>query len=136
MSGALIARLEAAEKGSRELDAMIWAHFQPEAIKITGWNEPYGDTSGRTQVEFTLPPRRTRYVTDRRGSYVHAEPVTTSIDAALSLAERVLPGMPCELFRNSPTEWGFHFADQDTCYAPTPALALCAAILRAKEPQT
>ena len=74
----LLEKLEAATEGSRELDAMVIAHFCPEAMI-------------------------NRYPTPEDGIYVfHADSVvgknkaplphlTTSIDAALALVDRVLP---------------------------------------------
>jgi hypothetical protein len=59
---------------------------------------------------------------------------TASLDAALALCERVLPGYRPELFRLLDTAgWGAHFRQPvtETAYAPTPALALCLAILKA-----
>ena len=134
---ALIARLEAAEAGSRELDAEIWAALRSEKIKITGIAQPYGDNSGATQVLFTLPPKRTESATQKRGDFQHAEPATTSIDAALALAERMLPGWRkfVEVVgdgRGSACVFLAHEAiDRPWFHAPTPALALCIAILRA-----
>lgn len=147
MTAALIAKLESASEGSRELDALIWANYQPEKVKVTGWNEPYGDSSGRSQIEFTLPPKRMRCVTSDSGQYPHAEPVTTSIDAALALAERVFPGITFRIdldgvsrvwafdketfwnihatINSRPKDWSAH------AQAATPALAICAAITRA-----
>lgn len=138
----LIAKLEAAEVGSRELDALMWAAFRPERIKVTGWNKPYADDSGRTQVEFQLPPKRTRMVTGGM-AYPHAEPVTTSLDAALALAERVLPEWVWEIrldregasVQGAPAWWneGLVAVDQDgvDATANSPALALCGAVLKA-----
>jgi hypothetical protein len=94
----IIERLEKAEAGSRELDALIWCHFA--AVKYQSCNEPYGG-GPLTQVVFTIPPKRARMVTGKgHGSnpmYQHAEPVTTSVDAAISLAEKVLPGWAWKL---------------------------------------
>lgn len=85
----LISRVEKATGPDRELDARIWAYFA--GVKYVSHNAPYGDVHGRTQVEYTVPPMRTRVVTNLPRT-PHAEPVTTSVDAAISLAERVLPG--------------------------------------------
>ena len=64
-------------------------------------------------------------------------PVTTCVTAALALASRALPGW----------HWGVNSVGEAHLYetalsgpryvtsAPTPALAMCLAILRAKEPQ-
>lgn len=106
---ALIARLEAAEAGSRELDLVV-VRAVGEDARLLGW-----------------------------------PPYTTPLDAALALAERVLPGWAVEVSRiNAGTSrctaniWtpsqregqlgsGRVFVD-----APTPALALVIATLRAK----
>lgn len=134
----LIERLEKAESGSRELDALIWAEVHPERIKVTGWNKPYGDQMDRTQVEFSTPPKRTRCVTSDQGPFSHAEPVTTSLDAALALASRVLPGW---LWSAGTSDDGTAIAVLDDLNASggfaesrakTPALALCIAILKAR----
>lgn len=96
----LIARLEAAEVGSRELDVCMWEVSD-------GWQN------------------------------VHRPPcVTTSLDAALAMAERVLPGCRCIAERDHDgTGWACVRASEDSerfmTDAATPALALCIAILRA-----
>jgi len=104
---ALIARLEAAEAGSHELDKAVAVAC---GSTINVWAEIAADGTFLGSVR----------------------PVTTSLDAALALAERVLGNGPCVLHRNGPTEWGFTYVDDDTVYAATPALALCIATLRAK----
>ncbi|WP_146226067.1 hypothetical protein [Phyllobacterium leguminum] len=64
---------------------------------------------------------------------------TASIDAAIALAERVLPeGLARLLFvRNStPTKAGFDWPEKSKILyfeGATPAIALCIAILKAKE---
>lgn len=64
-------------------------------------------------------------------------PVTTSLDAALALAERVLPGWPCwGVATDKPDRIGAVLASSDRDngvmgHAPNPAL--CIAILRAKQ---
>lgn len=110
MSGVdeILERLEAASEGSRKLD-----------YAIKHWLETNTD--------------------DEYWKLRVAADWTTSIDAALALAERVLPG------------WGFFLRkDKDGCNcglvypeasfvtpgcgtSPTPALALCIAILRARQ---
>ena len=120
---ALIARLEAAEVGSRELDAHVEVAARGFEAAKTGlarehWAVWRASSSG--------------IVSDGATQYASA-PVTTSLDAALALAERVLGNGPCVLHRNGPSEWGFTYVDDDTAYAATPALSVCAAILRAKQ---
>ena len=114
MSG-LVETLEAAEVGSRSLDQAVW-------LATGGWEG------------VNAPPS-----------------FTTSLDAALALAERILPGDPdfqptgpsvgwkINLYRGMvPAPLGGwiatvrrHASDGFDGSAPTPALALCIAILRA-----
>ena len=106
MTTSLITRLEEAAEGCHLLDRELWA-----------------------ALEF-----------DGRSSPADAPKYTTSIDEALALAQRVLPGLYM---------WNVEFDDEPTgtpasarVYAktdgrgaaPTPALALCIAILEATTP--
>jgi hypothetical protein len=126
----LIKRLEEAEAGSRELDALVFRRFGgPLPKEFAGygvgltWQADGSATMpvGEMQVRYDPPP------------------LTTSLDAALALAERVLPGLYM---------WKVEFDDEPTStpasakvYAKrdgqgsalTPALALCAAILKATD---
>ena len=131
----LIERLEAAESGSRELDALLWAHFHAENIKVLDWIEPYGGLA-KTQVEFTVPPKRSAWVTSDRGPYRHAEPVSTSLDAALALAERVLghTEMQIRIDQSGPASVAIeHGFASHVAVGLSPALVLCAAILKANQ---
>lgn len=130
---ALIARLEAAEAGSRELDAEIWLRFnRPEytggvkALEMRGWHDGRGhlilETDDGEEVADEL--------------YIGS--ATTSLDAALALAERVYPGFGWGCVQGSgercaanvtPDGW----ASGVSGIASTPALALCIATLRAKQ---
>lgn len=112
---AIIARLEAAEVGSAELDYLIDEAFS-EWKNIGGGWAAHKVTGARRNNHFDYP-----------------DSVTTSLDAALALAERVLGNGPCVLHRNGPIEWGFTYVDDDTAYAATPAISVCAAVLRAKQ---
>lgn len=131
----LIERLEKASEGSRELDAAIW-----EAATGEVWSFPFGEP-------------------DRAGPWVPAHPVfpdiaawvvvpsiTTSVDDALALVERALPGWLWDVTTITTSFGGQRRPSAtvmrpdhpegdeiDTCGgAATPALALCAAILKAK----
>lgn len=114
---ALIARLEAAEAGSRELDEAI-----SDALcvrKNRNFIAGLPDELWMYEFEGHAPSSALR--------------VTQSLDAALALAERMRMNGPCYLYRCGVKEWGFHFEDCDTAYAKTPALALVIALLRAKQ---
>jgi len=119
----LIERLEKAEAGSVPLDCEVVRQFGYHVPEGTwqGWHDPDGNHIG-------LPPK-----------------VTTSLDAALALAERVLPGhvfysidhMAVINLRNICVAQVS--GEADGCAgegeAATPALALCIAILRAAKAQ-
>lgn len=115
---ALISQLETAEAGRRELDAFMFCAFNE------GWRPGKGIQLGGVI---------------KTGTMRTPEPVTTSLDAALALAERVLPG--CEpgvmVEQRLPdrTIWGAWTSvkEPDDVFAKGPALALCIAILRATE---
>lgn len=133
---ALIARLEAAEAGSRELDALVWKALNPRGeIAIKGAGRP-----GLVNWRCRIPGATIANSWTNPGRY------TTSLDAALALAERVLPGWYFGVQQNRyvspdmPDNWSAYLSapralDQGDIEgeAPTPALALCIAILRAKQ---
>ena len=117
---ALIARLEAAEAGSHELDKVVAVAC---GSTINVWAETAADGTFLGSVR----------------------PVTTSLDAAIALAERVLPGWAVEVSRINagtsrctaniwmPSQRGAQLGSGRVFVdASTPALALCIATLRAK----
>lgn len=128
---ALIARLEAAEVGGDELSAramqmLIVPNGRVEQSHINGaWCIYVGD----------------RLWQERGWWRPDGWPVTTSLDAAIALAERVLPGWRIGL--NSDHDrapmWSAQVKQRGEPWRPigdlatTPALALCIAILRAKQ---
>jgi len=136
MTTHLITRLEEAAEGSRELDAEIATRF--------GW------VHERRIPEFRSPkwwPPIELETKEQTSAYAYAKsnppPVTTSIDAALALADRVLPeGWTVEIKTGARP---FHRAivhptyrmenKQDRCpmglSKASAAMALCIAILRA-----
>lgn len=136
---ALIARLEAAEAGSRELDAKIALLCLPE---FSGWIE-HPANNGNQYGE--LAPSREAFdewlIRDGDPCLIAAPLHTISLDAALALAERVL-GTDQEyeittlyniarvtLNMNHGDESGPFYGSNDCCVVP---LAICAATLRAK----
>ncbi len=134
----LIARLEAAEAGSRELDGEVWyAVHEPDV------------EHGALHIEQTDQGPIEVLTCELGSKYADCvENYTTSLDAALALAERMLPGdRTIGLQQNRCTDPEIQKRCRWTCFiewtedgenfeispaASTPALALCAAILRAK----
>jgi hypothetical protein len=108
----LISRLEAAQSGGAGLDHAVHEAAEP-ALFAPGW---------KWSTECPLP-------------------VTTSLDAALTLCERVLPGASCVGFDRTPQGSTAYVSRNNVAdghwlveaEAPTPALALCLALLRALE---
>lgn len=73
------------------------------------------------------------------GSAINPRPYTASLDAALALVERVRPGWTWEGGRDpAKASWAYLYAKIDgptfSASAPTPALALLAALLRSLPP--
>lgn len=115
----LIEKLEGAAEGCHDMDAAIFSAlgFQLERDTVSGewvYREP-----------------------EPLGGWYTVPPVTTSIDAALALIERKLPGWYWGLGAHSATllddadEGGIRI----DVSAKTPALALCIALLQALTPQ-
>lgn len=114
---ALIARLEAAKVGSRELDWHIAEAFDiPEPWKVAvGIWPPFME---RSKFDRSIPA------------------FTTSLDAALALAEMVLPGWQVGMWTTKQNAVGSVLREHGGAFdatASNPALALVIAILRAKQ---
>ena len=130
----LIARLEAAEVGSRELDGDIHRVLFPDDLIMTdsGSVGPVKREAVRKPVK-EVPQVPGDVIADCMGVTFY----TTSLDAALALAERVLPGWVWNMGNDLPC-W-VHLWIDDRNYdgnpikgdAATGPLAMCAAILRA-----
>ena len=109
MTTPLITRLEEAAEGSRELDAEIsQALMFPTMLRWGDHHWRRGHVGGWT----TLPS------------------FTTSIDAALALAERLGLTRKWNLWQGSVSGYVAQFEGDEYSAAPTPALAFCLAILR------
>ncbi len=110
----LIKQLEAATEGSRGLDYLIHTKLGWVDQDQGGWDGPNGEHTGEGWPYYT-----------------------TSLDAALTL---VPEGLRWTL-RYDPTRklnyWTWVWTDDGPCeaYKPTPALALCIAILKARSPK-
>jgi len=126
----VIEKLEAASQGSRELDGELFWLLQRSNAERIFWNASPG-------LPRELPDRWVR-VSIGLGKFAvvsHAPAYTTSLDAALALAERVLPGAEWRGGSGdgkSTRPWSRlgPWKDPDAVGA-TPALALCIAILKA-----
>lgn len=133
----LVERLEVADRGSRELDGLVEVAIRDvqaarSGLKREHWAKWRSNRDG--------------HISDGHTFYDSA-PVTTSIDAALALAERVLPGWqwtlggPREKIAKSDdgrpfaslVRAGPEVANEGFVTSPgnTPAVALCIAILKA-----
>lgn len=115
----LIEKLEGAETGSRELDWLI--------------ADATGHPSFAWKIEGIWPPFMERSQSDK-----DVPTYTTSLDAALALAERVLPKLT-RIEIKTYAQGEFHHCtietdddEFDVNNCRTPALDLCAAILRAQ----
>lgn len=130
----LIAKLEAAKGPDRELDAEIAATFHYVSHMpdwVNNWSGKWeAAKSGRVYLIEDSGNRGPNFISDS---------FTDSIDAAVALAERVLPGL----------RWGIDYDNLETRayvtmlrrgrpsviigYHPSPTIALVIAILRAKQ---
>lgn len=119
---ALIARLEAAEVGSRELDAHV-------EVAVRGFEAAKTGLSPEHWAKWIVS--RDFWVEDEHTAY-QPTPVTTSLDAALALAERLIEHRLWNLWKSGS---GYVASFEGDIYSrsSTPALALVSAILRAKQ---
>lgn len=131
----LIARLEAAEAGSRELDCEI-------AVPVGGFYICTPRYEG-APVAYGYVDEDGAHVEPGHGGAQMVPWYTTSLDAALALADRVLPGhrvaivsghAPAAVIAHHKGEhWhlGDELDDSWSCKGSTTALALCIAVLKA-----
>lgn len=131
----LIERVGGATGPDRELDAAIAVHFKIIAAKMFGLADGYiyefrvSEDLVNVEVWSTCGDGR-----DQRQLRRAPNAYTASLDAALGLVERVLPGMHWRLWRSETAKaFAADIGDNDTAYAPTPALALLSSMLRAVE---
>lgn len=129
----LIERIEAAEVGSRELDAAVFRHF----------GQPLPDQFASLRLDLDWQADGSALMAIGEMNVRYDPPTyTTSIDAAVALAGRVLPGWVAGIMQNRGREvlaWSAYLSppnpaelDEVEAHAHTPALALVASILRAR----
>lgn len=131
----LLGRVQMAAGPDRGLDEAIMALFYERRRKYIGVHYVGG---GRSMSKVWVDPGTGKWVS------THAFDFTSSIDAAVALIERVLPGWwwiirtaeeSQNFFAQIGTAQGpYDYRKGENCFparAATPALALCAALLRA-----
>lgn len=132
----LIQRVEAASGADRELDALIQAALRVQSPSLTakwleGWAGPWA--AGGDRVFLILED-------GRRGPNFISMPLSASVDSALFLMERVLPGWDYCLSRGSgePPMAALaprHQVAEVEASAATLPLAILSALLRALQAQ-
>jgi hypothetical protein len=112
----LLTALQSAERGSRELDALV-----------------------EKTLGLAITTDRTGLAMAGDGTRYRVPHYTTSTDAALALVERVCPGWWPAVAQVGPGKWSADIYDpsdtgsQSPAHAPTPPLALVIALVKAKE---
>lgn len=123
----LLARVEAATGPDRELDAALWLDFTPGATRRASTVK----SSKGLWPDYTIDETR-----EAGGALIVVPAYTASLDAALALVERVLPGWVWSV-GNLASGGGqaYLMRAQSAALiggkASTPALALLAAMLKA-----
>lgn len=128
---ALLSRVESGEGEDRELDADLWIALCSEKMrsdKFWGWRgiQAKGITD-RPEAEV-----------HRDFALRHAPPITSFLDAVIAMVERVKPGAGYRIEwhpqESSLRAWATCGppGEQEAAYAPTPARALLAALIKAK----
>jgi hypothetical protein len=150
----LLERVKAATGPDRAIDCLIWQMAYPDntvmfdAGKAFGPGEKRGATYGKL-ADFPVDGGWEDW--EGLARHIGAEPVTASIEAALALVERVLPGS-CVLVGDykglaNPAVWGGKYQNakgwcslspddeamsSHRAHAETPPLAILAALLAAR----
>jgi len=140
----LISRVEAAKGPDREIDAAIWQLVLPD-----DYRKARGMASG------LWPKNGDREAEERAWASRAARPFSRSLDAAIALCERVLPGWLWEMRQDETRGYFARVESPDfdcvtweagdkittdilagrdaNAFAPTPALALCLALSTARQ---
>ncbi|CAN7303833.1 hypothetical protein LJR164_001586 [Phenylobacterium sp. LjRoot164] len=131
--GELIARLEAASEGSRELDALLWIATDPKPLgNIKHWVHEWAPGWMLGDVEGFI------YMRDHpTGAGWPAPEFTTSLDAIVALIERKFPQAQRDTFTrhgSNAVRW-WHGDGWEMSGAKTMPLALCIALLTALRTQ-
>lgn len=128
MTQSLLSKLSEAEEGSRELGHEVLLHF--------GWHRTCVGHFYGPLYQWSAPDRKPCPIS---GDEDRLPNPTLSIDAALALAERVLPGWICGIDTDGNAEiWDgkYVLSTRSAFVMRQPALALCIAILTAAQKET
>ena len=127
MTANLLSRLQGLTAPDREVDALIWLEFAPGATRKQ-WSYIHTATGRECHVDETR---------DVNGRLIVVPELTASLDAAVALCERVLPGWDGFAPINATGEaWVWPAGGMSRGHranGPTPAIALLIAILTALE---
>ncbi len=132
MTANLLSRLQGLSAPDREVDALIWLQLTPGATRKQ-WSYIHTATQRECHVDETR---------NADGRLTIVPELTASLDAAVALCERVLPGWAkgfdggpktCIAFVDPHDYDDRMFGARYTACAPTPAIALLIAILTALE---
>lgn len=143
MTSALITRLAKLDGPDREVDWLIADHFTEipkHTIREIGWDYDWWRGPNEYSLKKAIDSEGRRIDTWSPNAY------TASVDAAIALAERVLPGWKRSFFENFNGKWiarvcsprrdlysTDYLRDTELGGSPNGSIALCIAILHAKE---
>jgi hypothetical protein len=131
---ALLERVEGASGPDREIDAVLMAQFYRRGLRKLGVQESGPNGWRYIKSRCWVDPATNSAVTTAK----HGLEFTSSLDRALALVKRVLPGAWIELsgprkYLHIPTPVPNYWRAECGCvgWGATPALALLAALLKA-----
>ncbi len=124
----LLKRVEAATGPDREIDTAIWLQIAPGATR-SQWSYIHKASARECFVDETR---------DATGRWITTPAYTGILDAAVGLVEKMLPGWTGHLDFGGSQACGYVIRPltegpllEHRAFGATPALALCAALLRA-----
>lgn len=143
MTSNLITRLSKLDAPDREVDALIVAELEPHIFDAPGFTPIRPIPSFRIGSEGNT----IRFEDGGIMCLSYFPRYTASVDAAIALAERVLPGCKVGLLPNFYKDFPYagviveagkpvDLVDATIEGGATPAIAICIALLRAKEAST
>ena len=124
MTANLLSRLQGLTAPDREVDAALWLEFAPGATRKQ-WSYIHTATGRECHVDETR---------DVNGRLIIVPELTSSLDAAVALCERVLPGYDWIVgHTNGGLTIHAQVGQNEMVFGETPAIALLIAILTALE---